>query len=482
MKPAQGLPVAVTKKDEARSSREIDRSPVATVKTRELWHAQKWYGPEQSCSASSGRCSASFRACARCPRRVRWSAFSTSSVAPGTICQSKSTVTARVMTLRRTLVTLAEAAGPRQIARPCLVPRRWGTTIAFAFPMVASTTAYESCPRSTATRAAAASVCVVLLFGACGLVAAREMQLEHRMSAAGLNAATIRTEGALVRCWSGGRGSPVLLLHGFGGDARWQWSDLVAALSRSHTVIAPDLVWFGGSVSSRRRYSLAYQADVIAGVLRKLDIERTAVVGSSYGGFVALQLARDRPALVDRLVLIDSPGPELTPARIETLARRYGVREISDLFVPRSPEAVGRLIKASYADPPPTPAFLLRQIYDRLYGVHERERRALLRDLGTELAQLRRPVTAVPTLVVWGRQDAIFELQLGRRLVARLGRCGQLVVIDEAGHVPDRERPEQVERVLRPFLAAPHHPTEGSRARPPRCAGPGPPGDRERAP
>jgi 3-oxoadipate enol-lactonase len=107
--------------------------------------------------------------------------------------------------------------------------------------------------------------------------------------------------GVRIRCYEGGSGPPLLLVHGFGGAA-WNFSELVPLLPGRRLVV-PDLPGHGGS-SPLPATSLAGFADVLATLLDG----PTDVVGHSMGGVVALRLAERHPALVRRLVLAAAAG------------------------------------------------------------------------------------------------------------------------------------------------------------------------------
>ena len=112
-----------------------------------------------------------------------------------------------------------------------------------------------------------------------------------------------------------GRGPALLLLHGLGCDHS-TWEPVVESLSRSDTVIVPDLLGHGASDKPRADYSVGGYANGMRDLLTVLGVERATVVGHSFGGGVAMQFAYQYPERTERLVLVASGGlgPEVTPA------------------------------------------------------------------------------------------------------------------------------------------------------------------------
>lgn len=245
----------------------------------------------------------------------------------------------------------------------------------------------------------------------------------------------------------------VLLLHGFGGEAAWQWPEQVRALrADGYRVVLPNLLWFGRSSSPRREFSVDRQADVVVQLLDSLGIDRADVAGISYGGIVGWVLAARHPERVQRLVLVDAPGPEHTDDDYAAFLERFSITDPSELLVPSQPESVTKLLDLAYSKPPPLPRFLARQIVADMYGTDREEKVALLDDLAGNRDALRAAVPSVdaPTLLVWGEHDPVFPLDIGRRLADRLG-CS-LVVIPDAKHAPQLEHPRAVSEALLGFL------------------------------
>ena len=109
-----------------------------------------------------------------------------------------------------------------------------------------------------------------------------------------------------------GREPSLLLVNGIGGS-RPLWEPLRRALPGVGTV-SYDAPGCGRSAPARHPLTVAAQAALAAGVLRQLGLDGVDVLGFSFGGMVAQQLARDEPGLVRRLVLVATgPGLGATP-------------------------------------------------------------------------------------------------------------------------------------------------------------------------
>ena len=108
-----------------------------------------------------------------------------------------------------------------------------------------------------------------------------------------------------------GSGPPVLLIHGSGpGVSAWaNWRLVMPELARQARVIAPDMVGFGYTERpTGQRYDMDAWVAQAVGLLDALDIERTDLVGNSFGGALALALTIRHPQRVRRLVLMGSVG------------------------------------------------------------------------------------------------------------------------------------------------------------------------------
>lgn len=296
-------------------------------------------------------------------------------------------------------------------------------------------------------------VAALLLLTGCNVIALKQSALEGTLRSAGLRPGERRLGPDVVHYWAGGKAGPtVLLLHGFGASAIWQWTDQVEELARDHRLIVPDLLWFGDSRSDLPDYGVDHQVRAVEALLDALGETQLSVVGISYGGLVAHELASDRPDQVRRLTLVDTPGRVYTRGDYRALCERLGVSHVGEVLVPRDVEGVQRLLDLAYHDPPFAPDVVLEQTLDAFYASYRDERIALLDTLIQDMDRLEaRPLTRKARVqVIWGRDDPVFPLAIGERLATSLKV--KVEVIDRARHAPNVEHPELFNRMLRKFL------------------------------
>jgi haloacetate dehalogenase len=120
---------------------------------------------------------------------------------------------------------------------------------------------------------------------------------------------TIETEASRVHVRRGGRGRPVLLLHGF-PQTLHMWRDIAPLLAEDFTVVCADLRGYGGSgcppsAADHEPYSKRAMAREMAAVMADLGFERFSIAGHDRGGRVAYRAALDHPDRVERLAVLD---------------------------------------------------------------------------------------------------------------------------------------------------------------------------------
>ncbi len=258
----------------------------------------------------------------------------------------------------------------------------------------------------------------------------------------------LRLAGVATALLEGGDGPPLVLLHGQGGWAAG-WLPIIPDLVRTHRIVAPDLPGLGASETPDGPPDTA---TVLAWLDELIDATCAAppvLVGASLGGSIAARFAADHSQRLDRLVLVDTgclvgrvrPAPSVLLALVRHSlrpSRRTMLRFLRQVTVDldRLRERLGERWEPFLAyslDRARTPSV-------RAANPH------LLRELGWQQIppqDLER--IAVPTTLIWGRQDRVMPLRSAQEASARYG--WPLQVIDNAGHFLVADQPEA-------FLAA----------------------------
>lgn len=260
-------------------------------------------------------------------------------------------------------------------------------------------------------------------------------------------------------------GPPIVLLHGFGAST-WSWRELIPALASDHRVVAVDLPGFGASQRARdpEVYSRRAQVDLIVGVLDRLGLDAVHLVGHSYGGALAQNVAALAPERVRSLVLVDAAAPDYPDARRRALA---GLRPLVWTFVhgvALRPLTVERILRRSFADDDLVDDALIRGYLDRLRVEGAVDAYvALTKPLDVAAPRVRPEEIRTPTLAVWGAEDVLIPPEVAREEAARFPDV-RFVEIPHCGHIPQEECPEPLLREIRSFLAeAAHSPPKPDR-------------------
>lgn len=169
------------------------------------------------------------------------------------------------------------------------------------------------------------------------------------MKIAGVRPYTVEIEpGTVMRFWVPSetplKPKPVVvLLHGFCGDGIMTWQFQVGALTKNYAVYVPDFLFFGSSGTDRPERSVAFQAECLAAGLRKLGVEKCIVVGFSYGGMVAFNMAEMYPELV-QAVVVSGSCVAIMESIITTVVEEAGFSSCSDMLLPTSVEGLRALL------------------------------------------------------------------------------------------------------------------------------------------
>ena len=248
-----------------------------------------------------------------------------------------------------------------------------------------------------------------------------------------------------------GRGAPIVLLHGLGGDGS-RWGPNIEPLAKDFHVFALDQIGFGESDKPLANYHTGMLAEFLVGFLKAAGITKASLVGNSMGAGVALYTAVHYPDMVDRIVLADGGGfraaaGAAAPAPTAEALRR---RQLQNSVTRDETREFFRILfhdKSLVTD-----KMVDEQLTLRLRAAFTITKMQEAGDRGSLTEQEVRSVKA-PTLVVWGKYDELAN-PAGADRLERTIPGARKAIIDNCGHMPQLERADEFNRLVSDFLIA----------------------------
>ena len=223
--------------------------------------------------------------------------------------------------------------------------------------------------------------------------------------------------GSISTLWR--KGNPyAVFLHGMGGSGN-NWLRIATNLPDHFGLILPDLLGHGRSDKPNIPYEINQQCTAINEVLQALSVNRSLLLGHSYGGWIATRLQL-RHNIAPRTVLVDSAG--LNPA----------IGEFSN-YLEGFLDSAMRMNAMNSRD-------ILRRILQNNSRPEEKLKEVDLKALKGEY------------LLIWGSVDSMIPVSYGRELNRLIPRS-RLEIIENAGHLPHVDNPERVAELVSSFFA-----------------------------
>ena len=251
----------------------------------------------------------------------------------------------------------------------------------------------------------------------------------------------------------------ILLIHGLAGSSK-TWDAVMPVLAEQFDVIAPDLLGHGESAKPVGDYSLGAFASGLRDFLAVLDVPTVTIVGHSFGGGVAMQLAYQHPELLDRLVLVGSGGLGREVSWLLRMLTLPGFEYVMPFGFPKPMVELGTTV-GRFAGRRGLRSKRLGEMwraYSSLAGAPNRS--AFVRTMRGVIEPGGQTVNAsdrlylaarVPTLIVWGDRDGIIPVKHAHAAHAEIERS-RLEIMEGLGHFPHVEDPERFAEVLIDFL------------------------------
>jgi pimeloyl-ACP methyl ester carboxylesterase len=238
-----------------------------------------------------------------------------------------------------------------------------------------------------------------------------------------------------------GEGKPLLLLHGAYMTIDMNWAQLLPELSKTRKVIALEMQGHGRTADIERPFSFEGMADDVAQVMRYLKIDTADVIGYSLGGTIALELAIQKPSLVNKMVIISS-----------AYKSEGWLPQIRSMFQTFKPEFFDSTpLKPAYESVAPDPKYW-RSFVTKMIEFDKKEY-----NLGEEKIK----AIKVPVLLIMGDNDGIdmahkasFYKMLGGDVSGDMAGLpkSQLAILPGSTHVSLMMKTDAILSLLKPFL------------------------------
>ena len=262
------------------------------------------------------------------------------------------------------------------------------------------------------------------------------------LSATGLHSERANVGGNRIHYYAGGKGPPVVFVHGLGADATNWIEQLIAIKHRGHRVYAVDLLGHGLSAKPDISYTIQDQSEMLRQFLVGKDINSVDLVGVSMGGWIVLNFAIEHPEMVRRVVVADAAG------------LLFQTDITAETFLPQTPAQFKQFWALLSPHPLPGESLIGRDF------IREQDKRAwIIRRIFVafeehkDLLNGRLRDVQAPVLILWGKQEKLIPLSVGEEMHRDLPQSS-LLICPDSGHLAMFECWRRFAPAVENFLSA----------------------------
>ena len=265
----------------------------------------------------------------------------------------------------------------------------------------------------------------------------------------------IEIDGMQVHYRIEGEGFPIVLIHGTASSLH-TWDAWTKELKKTNTIIRMDLPAFGLTGPNKTAdYSIKSYTTFLDQFLNEIAIDSFHLAGNSLGGNIAWNYAAEHPNKVDKLILIDASGLPTNKPR-PAVFKMAKTPVVSNLFLYVTPKFfINKNMQEVYADDTKITDDLVSR-YHKM-ALREGNRQAFIDrarmdfKLGSKANIDKLKSIQNSTLLIWGAQDNWIPLDNGKRMDSVMHNS-KLVVLENSGHVPMEENPEESLAIFKQFM------------------------------
>jgi pimeloyl-ACP methyl ester carboxylesterase len=235
--------------------------------------------------------------------------------------------------------------------------------------------------------------------------------------------------------------TPIVLLHGLGGSAD-RWKKVIPYLSTKYRLIIPDIIGFGYSEKPHVEYTIDFFINFIKKFLNLLNISDVNIIGSSFGGLLALEYAIKYKPEIKKLVLVSPAG---MMRYVSTTLKHY----ISAALYPTYENVLRAYQEMMYN----SNMVSEESIEDFINRMNLPNSKYVF--MSTLMAFNNQPELTdrlnidIPTLIIWGRNDKLIPVRYAKKFKIPNSK---IVIFDHCGHYPYIEKTEEFVPLVLKFL------------------------------
>ena len=267
-------------------------------------------------------------------------------------------------------------------------------------------------------------------------------------SAAELELKFVQVDDHKIAYLEGGTGETIVFLHGFGVDKE-SWVQLAGILNKKYRVIISDIAGFGDSSKlPEANYGLESQVKRIDRFVTALKLDRFHIAGNSMGGMFAAVYAADFPQKVASVILL-APAGVKSPHISEVFEM---IQKGTNLMLINSRADYDRVISLCFVLPPSMPEFL-KDYFTRVSIANRKFNEKIMNDLFKTIPDITPSLAKIsaPTLIIWGDRDKFLDVSTVPVMEKYL-RNNHTVILNNVGHAPMMEKPEETALIFASFL------------------------------
>lgn len=267
---------------------------------------------------------------------------------------------------------------------------------------------------------------------------------------ADLNTKRLTVGDLSIHYYQGGPsdGETILMVHGFGAS-KDNWLRLARHFTEGYQVIALDLPGFGDSSKPYASYDIGTQVERLAAFTQALQIKKLHLIGSSMGGHISALYAARYPEQILSLALLANAGID-SPQKSE-LIERLERGEANPLIV-KTAQQFEQLLALIFVEVPSMPERLQQALAERSIADSTHNERVFAQLVSRYIPlEPVLPKIQAPTLLLWGAQDRVLHVSSIEAMRPLLQRPS-VVIMQDCGHAPMLERPEETAEHYQAFL------------------------------